>query len=66
MSPAAFEARWAHDLAHAEKTLLQDGHLAPLFIIMGADGRSSLIPAIFSDTETKAHSSPAGRLTWRG
>lgn len=63
MTPATFEARWAHDLAHAEKTLLADGHLAPLFIIIGADGRSTVVPAIFSDQETKAHFFNLARLT---
>ncbi len=63
MTPATFEARWTHDLAHAEKTLLQDGHLAPLFIIIGEDGRSTVVPAIFSNQETKAHYFNLARLT---
>lgn len=54
MSPSEFEKRWAHDLRHAEQTLLKDGLLAPLFIVVGADGRSSLIPAAFPNPATKA------------
>lgn len=62
MTPADFEKRWAHDLAHAEKTILKDGHLSPLFIVIGADGRSSLIPATFADDAEKAHFMNLARL----
>lgn len=62
MTPSAFEARWRHDLDHAEKTLIKDGHVAPLFIIVGLDGQSSLIPAVFPDAETKARYFDVARM----
>ncbi|MBS7792459.1 hypothetical protein KTR66_20875 [Roseococcus sp. SDR] len=63
MTPAQFEARWKHDLAHAEKTLIKDGHVSPLFIIVGADGTTRLLPASFVDDETKAKFMDLARLT---
>ena len=62
MSPADFEKRWQYDLRHAEQTLLRDGMVAPLFIILGADGRTSLIPADFPDAETKGRFMDLPRL----
>ena len=62
MTPADFEKRWKHDLAHAEKTLLKDGFVAPLFIVMGRDGATSLVPASFPDGATKAKFIDLARL----
>ena len=53
MTPAEFERRWKHDVAHAEKTLVKDGFLAPLFIVVDRDGQIHIVPASFSDEETK-------------
>ena len=63
MTPAALAARWRHDLNHAEKTLIKDGFVAPLFIIVGADGATRLVPASFADEEKKAQFMDLARLT---
>lgn len=62
MTPADFEKRWKHDVAHAEKTLLKDGLVGPLFIFVGGDGSTSLVPATFSDEATKAKFMDLARL----
>jgi len=62
MTPEQFEKRWRYDLAHAERTLLRDGHVSPLFIIVGADGGTSLVPGNFSDGRAKAASMDLARL----
>jgi hypothetical protein len=54
MTPAQFEARWRHDLAHAEATLRKDGFVSPLFVVRGADGTERVIPASFASAEEKA------------
>lgn len=59
---AAFERRWRADLQHAEATLLKDGALAPLFVVVGRDGRTILVPGDFRDEATKRRSADTARL----
>lgn len=63
MTPSQFEARWRHDVDHAEKTLFKDGHVSPLFCVVGEDGQNHLIPASFGSAEEKARAYDLARLT---
>jgi hypothetical protein len=62
MNRAAFERRWRADLKHAEATLLKDGTLEPLFIVVGRDGRTLLLPGDFRSEATKRRSADTVRL----
>lgn len=63
MTPSQFEARWRHDVDHAEKTLFKDGHVSPLFCVVGKDGQNHLMPASFGSAEEKARAYDMARLT---
>lgn len=62
MTPAALATRWRHDLSHAEKTLLRDGFVSPLFVVRGVDGTECVIPASFASPEDKSRAYDLVRL----
>lgn len=62
MTPAALAARWRHDLNHAERTLLKDGFVSPLFVVQGADGSERIVPGSFASAEEKARAYDLVRL----
>lgn len=62
MTPAQFEARWRHDVDHAEATLRRDGFVSPLFAVLGADGGERVIPASFASPEDKSQAYDLVRL----
>lgn len=57
----AFRERFAHDVRHAEDTLVGEGGIAPLFILTTDRGIVPLVPA-FGSQELKDASLTAARL----
>ena len=53
MTPDALPARFAQEVAHAERTLLADGTVHPLFTIVDAGGRTRPVVADFTTEDAK-------------
>jgi hypothetical protein len=62
MNKTEFSRRWRRDLAHAEQTLLRDGVLAPLVVVVGRDGATRLMPIDIQNDAARARSVNAARL----
>lgn len=62
MNKTEFGRRWKRDLAHAERTLVQDGFLTPLVVVVGRDGGTHLMPIDLGDDAARAQSVNAARL----
>ncbi|WP_237212996.1 hypothetical protein [Falsiroseomonas oryziterrae] len=62
MTKTEFGRRWKRDLAHAERTLVQDGFLAPLVVVIGCDGVTHLMPMDLRDEAARTRSVNAARL----
>lgn len=62
MTRSEFRRRWRRDLAHAEHTLLADGVLTPLVVVVGRDGGSRLMPMDLRDDAAQTRSVNAARL----
>jgi len=53
MTPDAWITRFEQDMAHAERTLREQGTVHPLFAVVDAQGRSRPVAADFSSEEAK-------------
>ena len=53
MNPDALIARFEQDVAHAERTLREEGTVHPLFAVVDAQGRTRPMAADFSSEEAK-------------
>jgi len=53
MTPDALITRFEHDMAHAERTLREEGTVHPLFAVVDAQGRTHPVAADFSSEEAK-------------
>ncbi len=53
MTPDALIARFERDMAHAERTLREEGTVHPLFAVVDAQGRTRPVAADFSSREAK-------------
>ena len=53
MNQDDLDRRWAHDLAHAEMTLLKDGEVHPFFVVIGRGGATYPILANFDSPDLK-------------
>lgn len=62
MTPDALIARFEYDVAHAERTLREDGAVHPLFAVVDAQGRTRPVAADFSSEDAKDASFAIVRL----
>lgn len=62
MTPEALNARFEHEVAHAERTLGEEGTVYPLFAVVDTQGRTRPVAADFSSEDTKAVSFAIVRL----
>ena len=53
MTPDALITRFEHDMAHAERTLREEGTVHPLFAVVDAQVRTRPVAADFSSEEAK-------------
>ena len=53
MTPDALIERFEYDVAHAERTLREEGAVHPLFTVVDAQGRTRPVAADFSSKEAK-------------
>ena len=53
MTPDALIARFEQDMAHAERTLREEGAVHPLFAVVDTQGRTRPVAADFSSEEAK-------------
>lgn len=62
MTPEALIARFEHEVAHAERTLGEEGTVYPLFAVVDAQGRTRPVSVDFSSEDTKEVSFAIVRL----